>query len=100
MLQDLGDLPGARAQFERALQISEAALGPDHPTVGARRSNLGRVLQDLGDLAGARAQFERALQISEAAHGADNPIALSIRKHLSNLSQRTQSCDDESSNND
>ena len=44
MLQDLGDLPGARTQFERALQISEAALGPDHPDVGTLRNNLGRVL--------------------------------------------------------
>src|SRR3954468_5318687 len=26
-----GDLPGARAQLERALQIGEADLGPDHP---------------------------------------------------------------------
>ena len=73
MLQALGDLPGARTQLERALQISEAALGPDHPNVGIRRSNLGGVLQDLGDLTGARTQFERALQISEAALGPDHP---------------------------
>ena len=66
MLQALGDLAGARTQYERALQISEAALGPDHPDVGARRDNLGSVLQDLGDLPGARTQYERALQISEA----------------------------------
>ena len=30
----LGDLTGVRTQYERALQISEAALGPDHPTIG------------------------------------------------------------------
>jgi hypothetical protein len=47
VLQALGDLAGARGEFERALQISEAALGPDHPTVGIRRNNLGR-LQDPG----------------------------------------------------
>ena len=33
VLQDLGDLEGARVQLERALEISEAALGPDHPTL-------------------------------------------------------------------
>jgi hypothetical protein len=31
VLQVLGDLAGARTQYERALQITEAALGPDHP---------------------------------------------------------------------
>ena len=61
VLQDLGDLAGARAAFERALAIDEAAFGPDHPNVAIRVNNLGMVLQDMGDLAGARAAFERAL---------------------------------------
>ena len=73
VLQALGDLPGAREQLERALAISEAALGPDHPDVGIRRNNLGSVLQALGDLPGAREQYERALAISEAALGPDHP---------------------------
>ena len=83
MLRDLGDLPGARTQFERALQIGEAALGPDHPYIGTRRNNLGRVLQDLGDLPGARTQFERALQITEAALGPDHPTTLDSMGALS-----------------
>jgi hypothetical protein len=53
VLRALGDLPGARTQYERALQISETALGPDHPTIGNRRNNLGLVLRDLGDLTDA-----------------------------------------------
>jgi hypothetical protein len=44
VLADLGDLAGAKAQYERALAISEAALGPDHPTVAIYRRNLGGVL--------------------------------------------------------
>ena len=54
MLQDLGDLPGAKTQLERALAIDEAAYGPDHLNVAIRRNNLGSVLQDLGDLPGVR----------------------------------------------
>jgi tetratricopeptide (TPR) repeat protein len=63
----------ARATHERALRISEAAYGTDHPDVATDLNNLGRVLQDLGDLEGARAHFERALRISEAARGSDHP---------------------------
>ncbi|MDF2744436.1 MAG: ATP/GTP-binding protein [Actinomycetia bacterium] len=85
VLQDLGDLEGARAQLERALTIGEAALGPDHPDVGIWRNNLGFVLQDLGDLAGARAQFERALTVGEATLGPDHPTVATMRANLDSL---------------
>ena len=73
VLQDQGDLAGARAAFERALAIDERVHGPDHPDVATGVNNLGRVLQDQGDLAGARAAFERALAIDERVHGPDHP---------------------------
>ena len=40
VLQDLGDLAGARAAFERALAIFERVLGPDHPSTRIARGNL------------------------------------------------------------
>jgi len=70
----VGDYAGARAAYERALQIDEAALGPNHPAVAIRVNNLGSALQALGDNAGARMAFERALQIDEAAFGPDHPV--------------------------
>ena len=73
VLQDLGDLAGAKAHYERALAIDEAAYGPNHPEVATDVNNLGFVLQDLGDLAGAKAHYERALAIDEAAYGPDHP---------------------------
>jgi tetratricopeptide (TPR) repeat protein len=63
----------ARSIAERALAVTEQALGPDDPEIAWRRSNLGTVLWDLGDLAGARVQLERALEISEVALGPDHP---------------------------
>ncbi|MGY1763692.1 tetratricopeptide repeat protein [Geodermatophilus sp. SYSU D00779] len=78
MLGDLGNLPGARAEYERTLQLGEVALGPDHPDVATRRSNLGSVLGDLGDPPGAQAQYEMALQITEAALGPKPQIAVRL----------------------
>jgi Tfp pilus assembly protein PilF len=75
-------LEGARVQYERALAIREAALGPHHPDVAIRRGNLGTVLLDLGDLDGARVQFERALAIGEAALGPDHPTVAIYRRGL------------------
>jgi hypothetical protein len=42
VLQALGDLAGAKACYERALRIDEAAFGPDHPNVATDVNNLGR----------------------------------------------------------
>ncbi len=47
VLYDLGDLPAARAAFERALAIDSQAFGPDHPKVASDVNNLGRVLTGL-----------------------------------------------------
>lgn len=39
-LEALGDVASARAGFERALRIDEAAYGPDHPNTLMVRRNL------------------------------------------------------------
>jgi tetratricopeptide (TPR) repeat protein len=82
VLQDLGDLAGAREHYERALAILEAAYGPNHPTVAIAVNNLGAVLRELGDMAGARAHLERALAIDEAAYGPSHP---NVASRVSNL---------------
>ena len=40
VLQDLGDLAGAKAHFERALAIRVKFLGEEHPKTQAVRRNL------------------------------------------------------------
>ncbi len=71
-----GDYALARSMFEAALEIEEAAYGPDHPSLATRLSNLAAVLRNLGgdeNLKAARAALERALKIDEAAYGSDHP---------------------------
>ena len=85
VLQDLGDLAGARQALERALAIDEAVFGPDHPKVATRVNNLGVVLQDLGDLAGAWQACERALRIFEQFLGPEHPRTQQVRRNLDSL---------------
>lgn len=55
-------------QYEqRALAITEAALGPDHPDVGTCVNNLASTLGDLGRPDEALPLRQRALTIAEAA---------------------------------
>ena len=85
VLQDQGDLAGARALHERALAIREAALLPDHLNIASSLNNLGGVLQAQGDLAGARALHEQALAIREAVLPLGHPsIAISLG-HLASV---------------
>jgi len=85
VLQDLGDLAGAKACYERALGIWERALGPEHPQVATAVNNLGLVLQALGDLAGAKACYERALRILRQRLPPDHPHIRIVEENLRRL---------------
>jgi tetratricopeptide (TPR) repeat protein len=76
------ELSAARVTLERALAITEAVYGPDHPEVAQTLGNLGVVLAGLEELPQARAMIERVLAILEAAYGPDH---LQVARTLVNL---------------
>jgi Tetratricopeptide repeat len=86
-LQVHARLAEARLLAERALAITEAAYGPDHPTVGTRLNNLATIWQDLGQPEQARPLAERALAITEAAYGPGHPTVGVLRRNLTVLMQ-------------
>jgi tetratricopeptide (TPR) repeat protein len=86
-LHERGQYRQARPIAERALRVTEAALGPVDPEVAWRCDGLGGVLGRLGDLEGARAQFERAVAISEAALGPDHPTVATWCNNLGSVLQ-------------
>jgi tetratricopeptide (TPR) repeat protein len=86
-LRERGQYKEAKPIAERAVAISEQALGSDHLEVSWRCDNLGRTLQALGDLAAAREQLERALESSEAALGPDHPDVATRRSNLGTVLQ-------------
>ena len=53
-LQSRAELAAARPLLERALTISEAVYGPDHPAVAISLGNLAAVLRELGEPAADR----------------------------------------------
>jgi len=72
----------ARPLAERAVAITETALGPDHPAVGTLLNDLALIVRDLGLLGEARPLAERALAITETALGPEHPA---VGTRLSNL---------------
>jgi tetratricopeptide (TPR) repeat protein len=71
--------------YKRALAIDEKALGPEHPAVAIRLSNLATLYNDQGRYAEAEPLYKRALAISEKVFG---PEHLDVAKaHASNATK-------------
>jgi tetratricopeptide (TPR) repeat protein len=74
LLQDQGDLAGARPLQERALAIRESVLGPEHPDTAISLDSLAFLLHAQGDLAHARPLYERGLAVREKVFGPKHPV--------------------------
>jgi tetratricopeptide (TPR) repeat protein len=72
----------ARLFFERALNISEEMLGPEHPHTVEILNNLALLIQAQGDLSAARPLLERALEINEKLLGPDHPHTANVLNNL------------------
>jgi Tetratricopeptide repeat len=68
----------AEPLFRRALVITAARYGPDHPDVAIRFNNLASPLHDTNRLGEAEPLYCRALAIAAASYGPDHPSALPI----------------------
>ena len=89
LLQDTNRLAEAEPLMRRALAISEASLGPDHPDVATGLNNLARLLKATNRLAEAEPLMRRALAISEASLGPDHPNVAIRLNNLAGLLQDT-----------
>ena len=79
---DLGFLKEAETSFRRALEISEKALGPDHPDVATGLNNLAALYHAQGRYAEVESLCQRALGMREKALGPDHP---DVAQSLNNL---------------
>ena len=68
-----GTYAAARALFERALSIKEAALGSSHTSVAVTLTSLANVLSHMKQWDRAEPLYERALAIRERARGPTHP---------------------------
>jgi len=94
--QWLGQAYSRLAQWElaqrhtaRALQLSEALHGPEHPTVATGLNNLASLLESTNRMAEAEPLYRRALAISEASYGEHHPTVAAGLNNLAGLLQAT-----------
>jgi tetratricopeptide (TPR) repeat protein len=68
-----------------ALEVAEAALGPEHPTTASALRLAGIAVRYQGDLDRAQALLDRALAIQQARFGPDDDRSLATSSTLANL---------------
>ena len=73
--------------LDRALALTEAALGSDHPDTARTLNNKAILLQNRADFAGAEPLFRRALEIREATLGPNDPETATSLNNLAVLLQ-------------
>jgi tetratricopeptide (TPR) repeat protein len=63
----------SQALYRRALEVSEKALGTDHPKTLARLDDLGDFLSEKGDYEGAGVVYHRVLETMKMISGPEDP---------------------------
>ena len=75
----------ARPLAERALEIREKSLGPEHIEVAAALNNIAAIYSAQGDYAQAEPLYQRVLTIREKALGPEHPDVARSLNNLANL---------------
>jgi tetratricopeptide (TPR) repeat protein len=81
-LYDAGKYGDAEPLYQRALQIREQVLGPQHPDVAQGLNNLAELYHTQGKYEEAEPLYQRALKIREQALGPQHP---DVAQSLNNL---------------
>jgi tetratricopeptide (TPR) repeat protein len=84
-LRDNGQYAAAGRMYRRALELSERALGPEHPNTLTSVDNVATMLQDTGDYAASEPLRRRALAGFERVLGPDHPHTLKCLNNLAML---------------
>ena len=74
---------------QKALEVAESNVGPDHPDVALSLNNLALLYQTQGEYAKAEPLFKRSLDIMEKALGPDHPAVATALENLAALYRAT-----------
>ncbi len=77
----------AESLQQRALDIQEKLLGPDHPDVGTSLNNLATIYFNLEKYEKAEELFRRVLALIEKVQGKDHPDVAVALNNLANVAQ-------------
>ncbi len=80
-----GEWTRAQVHYQRALELIQAMLGPDHPDVALLLSGLASCSHYTGDIEGSRKAFARAIEIRERVFGKNSPVLIPTLNNFGEL---------------
>jgi tetratricopeptide (TPR) repeat protein len=88
-LYRVGKYDRAVVMAQKALQVAEQNVGPDHPDVATSLNNLALLYDTQGDYAKAEPLYKRSLAILEKALGPDHPVVATSLENIAELYRKT-----------
>ncbi|CAF3031171.1 unnamed protein product [Rotaria socialis] len=85
MKENLGQYNQAIEFYERARDISEKTLPPNHPDLANSYNNIGNVYSDMGEYSKALSSHERALEIRNIALPPNHPDVANSYNNIASL---------------
>ena len=85
-----GDYRRAVVVAQKALEVAERNVGPEHPDVATSLNNLAELYRTQGDYAKAEPLYRRSLAIKEKALGPDHPNVATSLENLAALYRATK----------
>ena len=80
-----GKYSRAAVVAQKALEVAEENMGPDHPNVALSLNNLAELHRTQGDYAQAEPLYKRSLAIKEKSLGPNHPNVATSLKNLANV---------------
>ncbi|MBK8287191.1 MAG: serine/threonine protein kinase [Ahniella sp.] len=91
--ESIGNFDKMVDMTRRALAVTQAAYGDDHPNTGMRHINLGVDLRAAGELQDAMLEYQRGIGILTRTRGESHPHTLMASNNLANLHYSMQDFD-------
>jgi tetratricopeptide (TPR) repeat protein len=85
IMANAGELPGARRNFEHALQLRKTILPPGHADIAESLASLGMLCAVQGDLKTARTYLKKALPIFTNGLGKAHSVVQRLREALTSV---------------
>jgi tetratricopeptide (TPR) repeat protein len=83
-----GDYSKALSSHEKALEIEQKSLPPNHPDLATSYDSIGLVYYTMGDYSKAILFFERAVDIGQRSLPANHPNLQKWKKNLETVKNK------------
>jgi tetratricopeptide (TPR) repeat protein len=83
--KDKGEYKEALSYYEKALEIRQQSLPPNHPNLAASYNNIGTVYKNMGEYSKALSYYEKALEIRQRSLPPNHPDLASSYNNIGNV---------------